>query len=157
MEKAKPFNLNRPAQWKWLIALSALFGLAVLSACGGDTSEAALRAQLQEMREAASEGKPGDFMQGVTADFTGNQGMNRAALHNLLRMQTMGSADIGTVTGPLEVEINGERATVRFTAVLTGGRGRFMPDSAQVYAISSGWRIEEGKWRLYYAEWKPNP
>ena len=47
-------------------------------------------------------------------------------------------------------------ARVSFSAVLTGGSGRFLPDAAQSYAIITGWRVEDGDWRLYYAQWEPN-
>lgn len=134
-----------------------LFALAALTACRRDTPEAALRAQLQEMQTALGERKAGKFMEAVAADFTGNGGMDRAALHNLLRMRTLGNATAAATTGPLEIDVQGDNATVRFTVVLTGGNGRFLPESAQVYAISSGWRIEDGKWRVYYAQWKPGP
>lgn len=43
---------------------------------------------------------------------------------------------------------------MRVTALLTEGGGRFLPDSAQTYEITSGWREENGQWRVYYAEWK---
>ena len=134
-----------------------LFGLIALAACERDTPEAALRAQLQEMQAAASERRAGDFMEGVAADFAGNEGMDRAALHNLLRIQTLGKSNIAVTTGPLEIDMQGDHATVRFTAVLAGGSGRFLPDSAQVYAITSGWRNEDGKWLVYYAQWKSGP
>ena len=142
-------------RWRGLAGAGLLgLGLMLLAACNRTTPEQTLRAQLQEMQTAASEGKNGDFMDGVTADFAGNNGMDRAALHNLLRAQTLGRANIGVATGPLKVEMQGDRATVRFSAVLTGGRGRFLPDSAQAYEITSGWRTENGEWRVYYAQWE---
>ena len=95
------------------------------------------------------------FIEAVAEDFSGNAGTDRAALHNLLRMQFLGNAKVGITTGPLQVEMQGERAKVGFTAVLTGGSGRFLPDAAQSYAITTGWRMEKGEWRLYYAQWEP--
>ena len=53
------------------------------------------------------------------------------------------------------MEIVGDRATVRFSAVVTGGSGRFLPERAQAWEVTSGWRDEGGDWRLYYAQWKP--
>ncbi|HEX7801304.1 MAG TPA: nuclear transport factor 2 family protein [Pseudoxanthomonas sp.] len=134
-----------------------LLALAVLAACARDTPETALRAQLQRMQTAATERRAGDFMEGVAADFVGNEGMDRAALHNLMRAQVLGNSTIGTTFGPVEIDMKSEQATLRFTALLTGGQGRFIPDSAQTYAITSGWRLEDGQWRVYYAQWKPSP
>ncbi len=96
-------------------------------------------------------------MEGVAADFVGNEGMDRAALHNLMRAQVLGNSTIGVTTGPVEIDMKSDQATLRFTALLAGGSGRFIPDSAQTYSITSGWRLEDGQWRVYYAQWKPSP
>lgn len=133
-----------------------LLALAALAACARDTPETALRAQLQRMQTAAVERRTGDFMEGVAADFVGNDGMDRAALHNLMRAQVLGNSTIGVTTGPVEIDMKSDQATLRFTALLTGGNGRFIPDSAQTYSITSGWRLEDGEWRVYYAQWKPS-
>ena len=90
---------------------------------------------------------------GVSADFAGKNGMDRAALHNLLRLQMLGNASVGVTRGPLEIQWQGDHATVKCSVLLTGGGGRFLPERAQTYAITSGWREEDGEWRVYYAEW----
>ena len=155
MEKAKPLPVNKRSGEYPIRTVLLMLGLAWLAACETATPEQALRTRLQTMQAAAAERRAGDFMDGVTEDFAGNAGMDRAALHNLLRTQMLGNAKIGVNTGPLDVQLQGDRATVRFSAVLTGGSGRFLPDSAQAYAITSGWRMEDGEWRVYYAQWGP--
>jgi hypothetical protein len=147
MENTKPLRMIQCGLWAGLV----LCALMVVSACHRDSPEAALRAQLQEMQSAAGEGRMGDFMDGVTDDFVGNGGMDRAALHNLLRMQALGKSNMSATT----VQWQGNEAIVRFDALLAGGSGRFVPDSAQTYSITSGWRIESGEWRVYYAQWEP--
>lgn len=155
MENTKPLPMNRRTGWKGIRIGLILYALMTVSACHRDSPEMALRAQLQEMQSAASEGRVGDFMEGVTGDFTGNEGMDRAALHNLLRLQALGKSNLGVTTGPLQVRMHGDQANVRFDAILAGGSGRFLPDSAQAYSITSGWRIEGGEWHVYYAQWEP--
>jgi hypothetical protein len=155
MENTKPLPMNRRAGWKGLLSGLVLCTLMVVSACHRDTPEAALRTQLQEMQSAAGEGRVGDFMEGITDDFAGSEGMDRAALHNLLRIQALGKSNLSVTTGPLQIRMQGDQASVRFDAILAGGSGRFLPDSAQTYSITSGWRIEAGEWRVYYAQWEP--
>jgi hypothetical protein len=154
MENTKPLRMNQRTGWKELWA-GVFCCLLAISACHRDSPEGELRAQLQEMQSAASEGRMGDFIEGVTDDFVGNEGIDRAALHNLLRMQALGKSNVSTTTGPLRIQMQGDQATVRFDVILAGGSGRFVPDSAQTYSIISGWRIEAGKWRVYYAQWEP--
>ena len=129
----------------WLVLASA--------ACGREDSEQRLLTRFHTMQEAVEEGRMRDFMDGVSEDFSGTGGADRAALHTMLRAAA-GAIDIGVMAGPVGVVVRGGTATVRVTALLTGGGGRFLPDSAQTYEITSGWREENDQWRVYYAEWK---
>lgn len=97
----------------------------------------------------------GDFIEGVTDDFVGNEGANLVALHNLVRASAVGNSKLSVTTSPPRIQMRGDRASVRFDAILGGGNGRFLPDHTQAYSITSGWRIEAGEWRLYYAQWEP--
>ena len=156
MENAKTLGCGLQALGRSGRACLLVLAVALLAACARDTPEIALRAQLQRMQTAATERRPGDFIEVVATDFVGNEGMDRAALHNLMRAQVLGNSTIGVTAGPVEIEQKGGEAILRFTVLLTGGSGRLVPDSAQAYSITSGWRIEDGEWRVYYAEWKPS-
>lgn len=158
MEKTKPLTTNRTTRQPAAAARGLLLAALVLlcCACRPDTPEAALRSKLDLMQSAAAEGRPGDFMEGVAEGFTGNEGIDRAALHNLLRSQVLANPRIGITRGPTQIDIHGDRATVRFSVILTGGSGRLVPDRAQTHAITSGWRQEQGEWRVYYAQWEPS-
>lgn len=156
MEKAKQLEITRMAVGnRWANRGGCWLALLLLAACSRPDAEERLRTQLQEMQQAASEGRVSDFMDGVSEDFTGNRGGSRTDLHNLLRLQVLGRQSIGVATGPVQVELRDSSATVRFSAVVSGGSGRLLPDSAQAYTITSGWRDQGGTWRVYYAEWKP--
>ena len=135
-------------------AATLLVAIAMLSSgCRSEPAEERLRATIDEMQAAAIERQPGDFMDHVTEDFVGEGGIDRAALHNLLRAQLLRNASIGATRGPLDVKLQGTRATVRFKVVLTGGAGGLLPERAQGYDITSGWREEDGEWKLFLAEW----
>lgn len=149
----------RARRWGWggvpvalLVLVAAMLALA---ACSRTPPEQRLRAQLEAMQAALEEGSSRDFMHGVAVDFAGNDGMDRVALQQMVRAQVLANARIGLSVGPAQVEIVGDRATVRFTAVATGGSGRFLPERAQTWEVTSGWRNEGGDWRLYYAQWTP--
>jgi hypothetical protein len=127
----------------------------LLAGCTRTPPEQRLREQMAAMQQALEQRQPGAFMDGVAEEFGGNGGMDRAALQQMVRGQALVNANIGLTLGPAEVEVRGDRATVRFSAVATGGSGRFVPDRAQAWDVTSGWRDQDGHWRLYYAEWKP--
>ncbi len=136
-------------------AAAACLASLLLLACARPAPETRLRERIADMAQALEARRNADFMAAVAEDFEGPGGMDRAALHNLLRAQTLLNPGIGVSTGPLEVDLHGDRATVRFTALLSGGRSRVLPERMQAYAVTTGWRDERGEWRLYYAEWKP--
>ena len=137
--------------WAWAFACV----VTILAACSAPPAEEQLRAAIDAMQAAATERRPRDFMQWVADDFVGNDGVDGAALHNLLRAQLLRNKAIGATRGPLDIQVQGERATVKFSVVVIGGAGGLLPERAQSYAITSGWRLEDGEWRIYLAEWEP--
>ena len=142
--------------WSLAGALMLLAAVMLLAAgCSRSPPEQRLRTQLSTMQAALEERRAGDFMDGVAADFAGNDGMDRAALQQVVRAQVLANARIGLTLGPAEVALVDDRATVRFSAVASGGGGRIVPERAQAWDVTSGWRDEGGDWRLYYAEWQP--
>lgn len=127
----------------------------LLAGCSKPPAEERLRERFEAMRSAVLERRPGDFMDGVAEDFTGEGNIDRAAMHNLLRAQLLRNADIGATVGPLDIRIDGERATMEFTMVLTGGSGGLIPERANGWAVKTGWRDGDDGWQVYFAEWAP--
>ena len=146
---------GRQGRWRASVVLALMIPLLVAVGCSRSPPEQRLREQLGRMQAAVEQRQPRDFMEGVAADFAGNGGMDRAALQQVVRAQVLANADIGLTLGPAELEMRGDRATVRFSALATGGGGRLLPDNAGRWQVTSGWREEDGQWLLYYAEWKP--
>lgn len=146
---------GRGIRWNGLRAALCVLGLLLAGGCSRTPPEQRLREQLSSMQEALEQRRAGDFMEGVAPDFEGNGGIDHAALQQVVRAQVLANASIGLTLGPADVQLQGDRATVKFSVVTTGGSGRFLPDSAQAWDVTSGWREEGGEWRLYYAEWTP--
>lgn len=132
---------------------AAMLLMAGLAGCGREAPEAQLRQRFDAMQQAVEDKRVGDFMEGIGTDFTGPEGMDRAALHNLVRARTFANARVGATTGPLEVRVEGDNATVSFHVLLTGSSGRLLPEEARTYNVTTAWRREEGDWRIYHAQW----
>ena len=137
---------------------AAGFLAVLLAACGqGDPPEARLRASvdaLQAAVEAREGGKVGDFL---AADFIGPQAMDRDGALRMARVAFLRYRTVGvSVVGPLDVQMQGDdHARVRFDAALAGGSGALLPDAARVWSVDTGWRVEDGEWRMTSAEWEP--
>ena len=142
------------ARWTmWAVVL--LVGVSMAAGCGRNPPEERLREQLSSMQQALEQRRAGDFMDGVAADFGGNGGMDRAALQQAIRAQVLVNSSIGLTLGPAQVELQDGGATVRFSAVASGGSGRLLPHPVQAWGVTSGRREEGGQGRIYYAEWTP--
>ncbi len=133
----------------WLIALAL-----ALAACAGDTPEAQLRQQFDDMQAAVEAGKADDFIEGVSQDFSGEERIDRAALHNMIRAHALMNARIGATTGPLDIKVDGDNAEVAFNVLLTSSSGRLLPEQAGTYRVTTAWRREGGDWRVYHARWE---
>lgn len=153
MEKSKqmlPMDIPA-APVKWALALVAV--LALVAACARNSPEEQLRDTLARMQQALEERAPARFMEHVAEDFVGNGGIDRDALQQAVRAQLLANQRIGLTLGPAEVDIRGETATVRFSALATGGSGRLLPERGGAWEVTTGWRAEGGQWRLYHARW----
>jgi hypothetical protein len=153
MEKAKVSMASTEKKMR-AAALALLLGLA---ACAPAAPEQRLRERFGQMQAAVEAGQAGDFMEGVSPDFTGESGMDRAALHNLLRVRMLADPHLGVTTGPLDVRVQGDNATIAFDVMLTAGSGRLLPDRARAYRVTTAWRTEDGQWRVHHARWNGAP
>jgi hypothetical protein len=134
-----------------LLAAIALFALA---GCHRVPDEQRIRAAVAAMQQALETRAPRDFMAYVAADFTGQDGrFDRDGLHNLLRLEVLRNDRVGVTLGPIDVELQDDRAIVHVTATFTGGSGGLLPERGSIYAITSGWRKQGGEWRCYNASW----
>lgn len=135
------------------VALSLAWLL--LAACSRAPPEQALRDTMQSFH-LAIEQRDASQVEGYLADdFVGPDGMDRDGARRLAALTFLRHRDVGVTLGPLDVSVLQEHATVRFTAGLTGGSGRALPDAARLYRVETGWRLEDGDWRLTSARWTP--
>ena len=80
-----------------------------------------------------------------------------AAPEHRLRARMLADSHLGVTTGPLEVVVQGDNASVAFDVVLTAGNGRLLPDQARAYRVTTAWRTEDDEWRVYHARWNGTP
>lgn len=148
-------TLSRQRHVRRLAACCLMAALVLLSGCSKAPAEERLRVRFGQMQTAVLERDPGGFIDGVAEDFVGNDNADRAAMHNILRLQLLRNAAVGVNIGPLDITIDGDRATMNFTMVLTGGAGGMIPERANGWSVHSAWRDGEDGWQVYFAEWEP--
>ena len=126
-----------------------------LAACARETPEQALRARVDALQAAIEARDPGDVRAVLADDFVGPGGMDRERAVRLAQVSFLRHREVGVaIAGPLRVRMQPRHATVAFDAALTGGSGRLLPDAARLYAVKTGWRLEDGEWRLTSATWE---
>lgn len=138
----------------WRIGIIVLCA-TLLTACARTPDEQRIRNAITAMQQAVEAHQPRDFMAYVSPDFTGEDGtVDRAALANILRFQVLRDDKVGVTLGPIDVELQGDRATVHVVATLTGGSGGLLPEHGAIYSITSGWKRDSKDWRCYNASWE---
>ena len=136
-------------------ALWLMLALTCLASCSRTPPETRLRERIAQMQTALEAREISRFMDGVAEDFSGASDLDRRGLHNFLRVQVLRHAAIGLTPGPLDVRLHGERATVKFSVMATGGQGGLLPDSARPWIVRSDWRDGPDGWQVFRAEWEP--
>ncbi|WP_184557476.1 nuclear transport factor 2 family protein [Xanthomonas arboricola] len=137
---------------QWLLVLA---WTVLLCGCARHAPEQRVRQRVAQMQAAIEARDVGEAMQLVAADFVGEQGLDTAGLRRMLQLQLLGNRKIGLTLGPMDVRLQGTTATASFTALVTGGDGRWVPEQAQTYQVTTGWRLQDGDWQLYHAQWAP--
>jgi hypothetical protein len=142
----------------WLrAAFTALIALCsvAMQACSAPAPEAALRDTIAGMQAAAEARDAAALAEAISEDFVGPEGMDREQFRRLAAVTWLRDRAIGVSLGPLDLALVGpEGARVEFTAATRGGEG-WLPDRAQVYRVKTGWRLEDGEWKLLTATWEP--
>lgn len=135
--------------------LGAVIALLAAAGCRRADSEQALRTNVAGLRQAIERRDAGAIGDHLSADFIGTGGLDRDGARRMAALYFMRKRSIGVTLGPLDVTMQGDRARVDCTAALTGGSGAWLPDSGRIYDVRSGWRLENGQWRLTSLEWTP--
>lgn len=129
--------------------------ILLLAGCSRTTDEQRIRDAMASMQQAMEARNPRAFMAHVTDDFVGNDAeFDRNALANLLRIEVLRNDSIGATLGPIDIEMQGDRAKAQVVATFTGGSGNLLPEHGSIYSITSSWKRQGSEWRCYSASWK---
>ncbi|HEY4529459.1 MAG TPA: nuclear transport factor 2 family protein [Luteimonas sp.] len=136
---------------------AALLVLLLLAAAGCTRTppEEALRDTVREALVTIESREAGALADHLAEDFVGPGGLDRDGARRLAALHFLRHGDVGVLPGPLDVELQEGHARVRFSAVLAGGSGRLLPDSTQAWQVDTGWRLDDGEWRMTSADWAP--
>ena len=129
--------------------------LAVLAGCVQSDPEQALRASVSSLQAAVAARDAGAIEDRLAEDFVGPEGLDRQGAQRMAQLVFLRHRQISATLGPLDVSMQDDHATVRFTAVLTGGAGGLLPETGQLYDVDTGWRLQDGNWKLTSAKWTP--
>lgn len=138
------------ARWVYAACLIAAF-----AGCARTDPERALRAAVAGLQAAVDARDAGAIDDRLAEDFVGTDGLDRQGARRMAQLIFLRHQQVAATLGPLDVAMQDQHATVRFTAMLTGGAGGLLPDSAQFYDVETGWRLQDGDWKLTSATWTP--
>lgn len=137
-------------------ACIAMLAALLVSGCGKDDPEQAVKGRVAAMQEAIDARDASDVDALLADDFIGNDGLDKRGARQLAAGMFLRYRDAGARIGPVSVELRGEHdAIARFTVLATGGDGGLLPEQGQVYQVETGWRLVDGEWRLLNASWQP--
>ena len=143
-------NPRHVGRWIFALCLAVLF-----AACSRTDPEKALRASVAQLQAAVDAREASAIEDLLAEDFVGPEGLDRQGARRMAQLVFLRHQHVAAKLGPLEVTMQDEHATARFTAVLTGGAGGLLPDTGQLYDVQTGWRMQDGEWKLTSATWAP--
>jgi len=127
--------------------------ILVCAACSKPPDEARIRAAIDSMAEAVEQKRPGDFMEYLATDFAGTAEVpGRIDAERLLRYHQIRNKNIGVALRSVEIQVRDDRATASFHVLVTGSES-WLPERGKDYAFTTGWRLDDGDWKLINAQW----
>ena len=137
-----------------VVAHVVAFALATASiSCSRSDPERELRSSVSAMAQAIEQREPAVFLDSLSDDFAresgafGKQDVKRLLVGAYLRNEKISVNALVT-----DVRIDGNRARAKVRVVATGGAG-LLPEHGQGWDFDSVWRRENGRWKVYNAEW----
>ena len=131
-----------------------MFALLLLG-CSRPDDETRIRDHIDNMSKALSAADARAFMAPLAEDFNAETwDLDRRAVQLLLLREFSAHERIRARVFDIELEsLDDGRASIRFQAVVTGGRG-MLPEQGAWYRVSSGWRKVGNDWELISARWE---
>lgn len=134
-------------------AVFVMGGILLCAACSRPSEEQRLRDTIAAMEVAIEAGESGDFIEHVSAEFTGQgSGIDQRQLRAILLGQSLRHENISVLLGPLDVKMFESRATVKVRVLATGGS--WFPETGRQIDIESDWQLDAGEWVCFRAEWE---
>lgn len=139
-----------------LLCIAAASCVLALAGCGpGQSDETRIRQAIETMATAMEEGRPEPFLERVADDFSGDRGSwDRHRVRQYVLAQTIRRGkrpEIDISIGDVELFDGRARASVKATF---RGDGRWLPVGGARYRFDTGWRLEDGDWRVIRADWE---
>ncbi len=139
-----------------LILLGAL--ALALTACTRTDPEKLLRSNIAEMEAAVKARDTSKVMSFLADDFRriqttpASEAMTKPDARRVLAAVLLTNPNIYANVTITDLKISGDSATAKLTVIAGGGAG-LIPERAQSWDFATRWRLEDGKWLVYSAEW----
>ena len=128
--------------------------LVLLASCARSDPEKELRTTISAMAQAIEQHQVGDALDPLADDFTRESGaFGKQDARRLLAGAMLRNERIQLAVTVTDVRIEGERAFVKLRVIATGGAG-LLPERGQTWEFDTVWRREQGRWKVFNAEWR---
>ncbi|MBI5527139.1 MAG: hypothetical protein HY897_12460 [Deltaproteobacteria bacterium] len=112
-----------------------------------------MRDVIEACQKAAKEHKPAGVMEHIAQDFRDHGGNRRDTLKAILIREMMANRKLGIYITTNEIKVAGAEATADLKVVVTGSGG-IIPERMDGMKINLKLRETDGKWTIYFAEWR---
>ncbi|HZA96781.1 MAG TPA: hypothetical protein VE421_11640 [Burkholderiaceae bacterium] len=137
-----------------IVAHAVAIALAAASVgCSRSDPERELRSAVASMSQAIEQREPATFLDSISDDFARESGaFGKQDVKRLLAGAYLRNEKISVNSVVTDVRIDGNRAHAKVRVFATGGAG-LLPGRGQSWDFDSVWRRENGRWKVYNAEW----
>ena len=130
--------------------------IIALAACSRPPPEEQLLAVIDDIELMLEARRPGDALDFVAEDFSGNGYLDKRQLHSFLVQLFFRHKQVEIIVTDLGIvadTTDDSRFYMEASAILLGGKN-IAPDSARAYRLRGLWRRDDGDWLLVSLAWE---
>jgi hypothetical protein len=135
------------------ISLLAIMA-TMLVACSRSSDESQIRTAIDEMAQAIENRQPKQLLTHLAPSFQGQESIDRDGVRGMMAAQFVRNENIKVFLSGVRIAVNGQLATARFKATLTGAQG-VLPERLQYVDVELEWWKDKKQWSVVRATWQP--
>lgn len=145
------FNKNQIMHY-----IVVMIALSLLASCSKSPPEEQILTNIKSMQQGLKERKTSKAIEYLAEDFSGNHGVDKKSLRQVLIGQFLQHQNINVVITRMDITVpehDPYQAVMEGVVIATGAK-RILSQDGRIYKVQGDWRYVNDEWLLVRLQWE---